>query len=358
MTKRIVVLPSDMSACGYYRMQLPAGAVQQIRPDWQIELYRPGDIQLAGDPVDGLRAIRGLKDPLGIDLIVVQRVGTRMTFQLVEWASRHGIATVMDSDDAMWAIDKDNTAWSGWNTDACHWRWMDRTAEVVDLVTTTTKALEKRYSRKHGRAEVLPNCVPGEVENVVSERDKYDTTLTIGWAGFVGTHPHDLQVVGDAVQRIAQDYEVKVRVVGDAAGAAAAWGVQPVDQVKPRPKGMPYYHALTSLDIALVPLDHTPFNNAKSYLKALEFSAVGVPVVASPTPANRSLAATVPIHLAVTSDDWYASIAGLIESDVYREEVRGEAFRAVQKHHTFEANAALWAAAWERAMARQAKING
>jgi len=351
---RVVVLPSDMTACGFYRMQLPAGAVQQIRPDWKIELYRPGDIQLAGD-LAGLRAVKGLPDPRGIDLLIVQRVGTRMTFQLVEWASRNGIATIMDSDDAMWAISKDNTAWQGWNTEACHWSWMDRTAEVVDLVTVTTPALAKRYGRKHGRAEVLPNCIPGEVENVVSERDKYPDTLTIGWAGFTGTHPHDLQVVGDAVKRVASEYHVKVRVVGDAAGASVAWGTD-VEQVDPRPKGMPYYHALTSIDIALVPLDHTPFNNAKSYLKALEFSSVGVPVIASPTPANRSLAATVPIHLAVTSSDWYRYLVYLIEDDAFRQDVRGEAYRAVQKHHTYEANAAVWAETWERAVARQAKI--
>lgn len=353
---RVVVLPSDMSACGFYRMQLPAGAVQQIRPDWKIELYRPGDVQLKGDPIHGLQAIKGIPDPLGIDLLVVQRVGTRMTYQFVEWATQHGIATVMDSDDAMWAIDRDNTAYSSWNTEACHWRWMDRTAEVVDLVTVTTKGLEKRYARKHGRAEVLPNCIPGEVENVVSERDKYDPTLTIGWAGFTGTHPHDLQVVGDALQRITRGYDVKVRVVGDAAGAAAAWGIHPVDEVKPRPKGMPYYHALTSIDIALVPLDPTTFNASKSYLKALEFSSVGVPVVASPTPANRSLAATVPIHLAATPEDWYRQTVGLLESKGYRDDIRGEAYRAVQKHHTYEANAAVWAEAWERAMARQARI--
>jgi spore maturation protein CgeB len=64
----------------------------------------------------------------------------------------------------------------------------------------------------------------------------------------------------------------------------------------------------------------------------------------------------VPIHLAVTSADWYRYLVYLIEDEAFRKDVRGEAYRAVQKHHTYEANAAVWAEAWERAVARQAKI--
>lgn len=351
---RIAVIPMDDSACGFYRMQLPAAAVQRARPDWQVDLYPPGSIQLGGDPA-GLRYVKGINDLENLDLVVMQRVGSKWSTQFLEWCGKSGIATVLDSDDAMWAIDKENTAYASWNTkDGQHWRYTDEAASVADLVTVTTDRLAQRYARKHGRAEVLPNCVPAEVgdlEPVV----KQEGVITIGWAGFTATHPRDLYVVGDAVRQVVLDTGCEVKVLGDAEGAMRAWGV-PVTQIDPVPLGKAYYTALTALDVALVPLEDSTFNKAKSYLKALEFASVGVPVVASPTPANWALAQSVPIQLARTDEEWYNALRILVEDQDIRERTAAEGFKSTQTHHTYEANAERWAAAWERAITRRRMI--
>lgn len=348
---RIAVIPMDDSACGYYRMQLPAAVVQQARPDWDIELYPPRSVQLAGDPA-GLRYVKGLHDPAGLDLVVMQRVGTPWAVQFLQWCGKNGIATVMDSDDAMWAIDKENTAYAAWNTkEGQHWRWTDAAAQAVDLVTVTTERLASRYGKRHGRTEVLPNCVPSEVGDLVPTPKNPDE-IVIGWAGFTATHPRDLLVVGDAVRRVVEETGCTVKVVGDAEGAQKAWGV-PVVQIPPATLGKPYYTALTALDVALVPLEDSKFNRCKSYLKALEFSSVGVPVIASDTPANRELAKSVPILAVRDENEWYRSLKMLVESEQARKVLSADGFRAVQTDHTYEANGERWAAAWERAINRR-----
>ena len=348
---RIAVIPMDDSACGYYRMQLPAAVVQQARPDWDIELYPPRSVQLAGDPA-GLRYVKGLHDPAGLDLVVMQRVGTPWAVQFLQWCGKNGIATVMDSDDAMWAIDRENTAYAAWNAkDGQHWRWTDAAAQAVDLVTVTTERLASRYGKRHGRTEVLPNCVPAEVGDLTPVA-KDSGTITIGWAGFTATHPRDLLVVGDAVRRVVEETGVKVKVIGDAEGADKAWGV-PVEPIPPATLGKPYYTALTALDIALVPLEDNTFNRSKSYLKALEFASVGVPVVASDTPANRALSKTVPILTSETEKDWYHHLHALVTMEGYRKEMSSIGFRSTQQFHTYEANGERWAAAWERAINRR-----
>lgn len=353
---RIVVLPADETACGYYRMRLPAGAVALERPDWTVEVYRPSDVKLGGGANGELWAIHGIPDPASIDLLVMQRVGTPLQVNLLRWARSQGIATVLDIDDAMWCIDPDNSAYSVWHGDDQKWRLMDKAAEIVDLVTVTTSALSQRYSRKHGRCEVLPNCVPAEISEIESIRDSFDPTLTIGWAGFTSSHPHDLEVVGTAVRDIVDAYGVKVRVVGDAEGALQAWGLSEVDMVQPVPIGAPYYTALTSIDVALVPLADTPFNKAKSYLKALEFAALGKTVIASWTPANRALNNDVPVYLAQTPEDWHECLKHVIENQDVREHGALWNAEAVQKHCTYEGNAGLWVAAWERAMVRRSRL--
>ena len=355
---RVVVIPADTSACGFYRMKTPAGAVQQVRPDWTIEVYDPNTVQLGGDHLGNLWGINGIPDPRSIDLLVMQRVGVPLQANLLRWARDTGIATVMDMDDAMWCIHPENPAHSVWNGDRTHWRIADSAAEVVDLVTVTTPALAKRYSRKHGRVEVLPNTVPADVPEIVdSIRGQFDPTVTIGWAGLTDTHPHDLEVVGDAVRRVVAETGCKVRVIGDAEGAMRDWGLTDIDQIGPVPLGVPYYTALTSIDVALVPLQDTPFNRAKSYLKALEFSSVGVPVIASDTPAHRDLQMTVPIAIAKTPQGWYENLMRLTAHPCARTDVTAEGWQAVRAHHTTEGNAEKWAQAWERAMARRSRLS-
>lgn len=109
---RVVVLPADESACGMYRLRYPAGAVQLVRPGWQVEVYRPADVQLGLGADGSLWQVKGF-DPKGIDLLVMQRVGTRGQYELLAWAQKNGIATVLDIDDAMWCIDRENVAWAG-----------------------------------------------------------------------------------------------------------------------------------------------------------------------------------------------------------------------------------------------------
>lgn len=353
---RVAVVAADETGCGYYRMRLPAGAVRQIRPEWRIDIHRPTDVSLAGDE-GKLQAIKGIPDPLSIDLLVVQRVGTELQCLFVEWAIQHGIAVVLDSDDAMWCIERENSAWGGWNNNKVNWRWLDTASGLADLTTVTTKYLADRYG-KHGRVEVLPNCVPAELrEMLMPIREEFEATTTLGWAGFTATHPGDLLVCGDAVKRVVEDTGCFVRVVGDAAGAVRDWDLDTAQGVEPVPIGLPYYTALTTIDIGLVPLKDTKFNRGKSYLKALEFAAVGVPVIASPTPANRELAKTVPIVIAETPGEWYAFIADLVNNPAKREELAYASQEAVFTHHTYEGNAERWAQAWERAIVRRERMH-
>ena len=354
---RVVVLPADKTGCGTLRCLWPAQVVKKARPDWTVEVYDPATVKVATDPQGNLLKLQGIDDPYSIDVLVVQRIGIPASFRLMEWFSRQGTAVVVDSDDAMWAIDRENMAWKSWNGSQYHWQWLDKAAEVADLVTVTTERLARRYGR-HGRVEVLPNRVPEAVFSLESKRAEYDQTATLGWAGFTGTHPRDLRVVGDAVKNAVEDTGAKVRVVGDAAGAARDWGLPEgsVEQAGPFRLGPDYYQGLTCMDIGLVPLEDSLFNHAKSWLKALEFSAMGIPVVASATEDNRRLARSVPILLAESEAEWYSHIVRLISSPQERGELGLTAQEMVRQNHTFEGNAECWANAWERAYARRRRL--
>lgn len=354
---RVAVIPGDETGCGTYRMILPADAVMKARPDWTVELYQPGSVKIGSDAKGNLVGLKGLNDPDSLDILVMQRVGQRSTVAFTDWAREHGIATVVDADDAMWCIDKDNLAHKSWNNQAMNWRYMDESAKRADLVTVTTEHLARRYG-KHGRVEILPNCIPSEVFNYEKPTGYDSSRVAIGWTGFVATHPHDLKVVGDAAKRAVDDTEAVVRVIGDAGGVAREWGLDSsaVEGIAPQPLGPAYFSAMSTIDIGLVPLADSPFNRAKSWLKALEFSAMGVPVIASPTPDNVRLSRQVPMLLAKTPDEWYGHLRWLIDHPYQREKRGTEARTAVRENFTVEAAGERWAAAWERAHARRMRM--
>lgn len=355
---RVVVLPADQTGCGTYRMYWPAQVVKQIRPDWDVQVYEPGGVKVATDARGKLTQLAGIDDPANIDMVIGQRVGLPAALQLMQWFSNRGTAVVMDSDDAMWAIDKENIAWKAWNGGAYHWKWLDAACDMADMVTVTTERLARRYGR-HGRSEVLPNAVPAASLSLPSRRDEYDQTVTLGWAGFTGTHPHDLETCGDAVANTVRTTGCKVRVVGDAEGAEREWKLPSgyIDDEPPAKLGKEYYSALTTMDIGLVPLQDNHFNHCKSWLKALEFSAQGVAVVASATEDNRRLAKTVPILLADSPAEWESHMTRLVNDPQERAQRGQEAREAVRVHHTFESRAEQWMRAWERALERRRKLS-
>lgn len=351
---RVAVLMSDTGACGAYRMLWPAESVKQIRPEWDVQVYSPRSVAFYTDRATGqLAQVAGLPDVSELDLVVLHRVGKPILLQMMRKVQASGCAVVLDNDDAMWAIDKRNAAWAAWNNTQTHWRVTDEAARIADLCTSTTPALSKRYG--DGRSEVLPNVVPEFALDGPAAYELERDRPTIGWSGQLSTHPGDPLVVGDAVKQAVDDTGCLVVGQPDAAGLQKLWGV-PVEPLAPAQLGPDYYTSLRAFDVALVPLRDTPFNRAKSALKALECSAAGCAVVASPTPANRELARTLPILLASSPAEWREHVTRLVRTPEERRERGSEARFLIQQAHTFETQATRWANAWSRAVARRARL--
>lgn len=359
---RVVVLPADDTGCGVYRMVWPAQAVKEIRPDWRIDIYHPSEVQFSMNQETGkLAALRGIEDPHSVDVLVMQRVGIPGSVALLKWFQSNGTALVIDADDALWCIDRDNTAFSAWNSpNGLHWRWLDEAMSIADLSTVTTKRLADRYGR-HGRFELLPNRVPGVVVDIASARDDYfPSTPALGWAGFLGTHPKDPQTIAGAIQTVVERTGCDVRVVGDGPGTEKAWGLPEgkVHDLGSQKLGVDYYRAMSSVDVGVVPLADSTFNKAKSSLKALEYSAMGVPCVAAPTPANIELAREIPgVVIARTHQEWVDHLVFFLTHRDEAQELGERSRKAVAANWTMEGNAENWAKAWERAYNRRKSMD-
>ena len=100
-----------------------------------------------------------------------------------------------------------------------------------------------------------------------------------------------------------------------------------------------------TIDVGVVPLKLDAFNEAKSWLKLLEFSSQGIPAVSSPTSENLELAAITGTPVARKQRDWQRHVARLLREPGLAEEA-GESAREAVSHMTYERNGDAWPAAW------------
>ena len=112
-------------------------------------------------------------------------------------------------------------------------------------------------------------------------------------------------------------------------------------------KEWPY--RLNELGIGIAPLADTRFNAAKSWLKPLEYAALGIPSVVSDRREYRRLNAKTGIGvIASRPRDWYRQISRLIVDASYRQSL-GAANRDAALQMEYSKIAWRWMEAWQEA---------
>lgn len=325
---RVDLYPADSSGCGFYRMRLPAAHIDgtTIHDDGLTLGWRGGRI------VDA-RA--------DADVVVLQRPAKREFVEAIPLLQARGVAVVVDMDDDFASIDPGNRAW-GFR--AAH-EVMLEACRRADMVTVTTPKLAARYGA-HGRVQVVPNVVPGDYLGIVGAHD------ALGWAGSMSTHPNDLQVTGGAVGQAVTEIDCRFRVIGDGDGVREALKLDAEPDVTGLVPVEDYPTRVASLAIGIAPLDDTPFNSAKSALKMLEYAALGVAALGSPTPDNVRVNTEGVGMLARRPRDWYRTLLALSD-DAFRADVVAASRAAVAASFTIEGNAWRWEQAWSLALSNR-----
>ncbi len=385
MSPRIQVHAADLGGCGHYRLIWPASALYYAGAD--VDLVTPDDARsnfdvavdpfAPVDPVTLRRPFVKLNRPVEADVVVLQRPLTRDLVDVIRLLQADGVAVVVEVDDDFSTIDPANIAWRTVHpahNPARNWQHLAEACRLADLVTVTTPALAARYGR-HGRVRIIPNLVPSSYLHVLT--DPHDG-VRVGWSGTIDTHPRDLQVTRGAIARVLRRHGLtfhlvgsgRVKVTNDAGEELEVTDVRLVEALGLGPEQtfahtggwLPlekYPRAMAELDVGLVPLDRTAFNEAKSWLKGLEFAAVGRPFVATPTGPYAELSAAGIGLLADKPAQWERHLDRLIVDEDYRLELGETNRRKIAAGYVIENNLDRWLDAWNDAAelaARRRKV--
>lgn len=273
------------------------------------------------------------------DVLVFNRPASKKAVEVIAKLSQAGYAIVVDVDDLFSHVRPGHALYGERAQLAhAHLKWA---CKLATLVTATTPIIAEEYGGARGR--VVPNYIPDWYLSLSAA--PLTDPVRIGWSGTVSSHPNDLQVVGDAVQRLVSSKVCSVAYVGPHPEASRVREALKL-KAKPATSGWmdfrQYPVAMSQLGVGIVPLEACTFNDAKSWLKGLELAAVGVPFVASPAAEYKKLYTHGAGKLAERPNEWRRLIADLAKPGAYRDDAIGAGRRAAEAL-TLKHNAHRWA---------------
>lgn len=283
------------------------------------------------------------------DTVVLNRPLTPGLAEQVRLWRAEGRQVIVDLDDCFDTVSTNHAIYGRYTTEHLH-----MACKAASVVTCSTPALAERYGYGHG--VVLRNCVPA-AQCDIRRRARQDPGvaqdqdgLWVGWYGSLASHPDDPAAADGGVGAgISEVSGAKLAFIGPERDAPQLAKLLKLDPDAVLALGFRSMVGLPGLvaefDIGIVPLDMSPFNEAKSWLKGLEMAAVGVPVIASPTAEYQRMEAAGGCALAYDFYDW---------RDILRDWMKDPGLRAAcaergaewARTQTYESHGSGWADVW------------
>ena len=269
-------------------------------------------------------------------LVVMQKIHTPEGLSLVKLIRGHTkIPLLMETDDYFLGVNSDSPAFEVYKPGADASYWALEQMRLSNGIITSTKYLAKLYERFNGSIYVIPNGIDlksfkGGDRNIRHtqskcnlERPGASVPPLLGWCGSC-THTSDLEILIPIIEHF-KDVRfyfwggLPEFIKGENVTVDTEW--VSIDQ---------YFKKLRSLkfDIGLAPIRDNEFNRAKSNLRWLEYSALGIPTVASNVEPYRRTTAL----LANNKEGWIRHLEKLIKNSNYRKELGARSYKTIETY--------------------------
>ena len=343
---RVLVWPSGLHNDGVANTRLlqPARVLKADGADLIVDHTGPTvlwDREWRDVPPPEARVIALAQRP-DADVVVMQRPMRRWFADIIPMLQTIGVKVIVDVDDLFDSLDEKHAARKLLNPLVrahMNSEWVMEACRRADVVTCTTPILKERYGFGHG--VILPNYVPEPYLSITVPK----RPATIGWTGTVDAHPKDLGVTRGAVQEVMDGSGWTFHVVGKGErvkellklrNEPTATGIVPFAD---------YANTMAEIQVGIVPLTDSDFNQGKSALKMMEFASLGIPVVASATYDNVRMYEAGIGNIVKHPSHWYKRLLKVVSDQGYRDDLAGKG-REVMKNYTYEKNAWRWAEVW------------
>jgi glycosyltransferase involved in cell wall biosynthesis len=319
---------------GYYRIRQPLDELARHGHETWCEAaksdVKPGDANIIVGQLIGGQATTPVSD---VYATVLVHAWWRDLY-------RHA-ALVYELDDDPFELEPTNPAYEVYANSIAH-DSIRHCLEIANLVTVSTEPLGERMSKYNKNIAIVKNCID---ESLLEMQRPQRDRLTIGWAGGA-SHIMDLRSISYGLKQTMRHHkDVDVHFVG----ADMRPFVKAPREIRHTPwvEDTMEYYKLIDFDIGLAPLVPTVFAETKSHIKALEYAALGIPVIASDAAPYRDFVIDGVTGFLVRRDhDWAHRLRDLINDDAMRLEM-GVKARELASHWTIQKGYRQWEVAYQ-----------
>jgi glycosyltransferase involved in cell wall biosynthesis len=350
--------PGDNFGCCYYRIELPCDELTRRGHDvtWnRVAIGGDLDAMHDADVIVGQRVSQAYASDRWQCLALrnqpeyirwLGRVGEQRRELLTMWEKARQrparARLVFEIDDDLWNVPTASPVHGNLSRQPEWAQHLATNASVADTVVVTTEHLADVMRRHNPDVRVVPNFIRAALLDHERPR-RNDGRVTVGWAGSP-THSMDWAVLDDELHRfIRKTRRVELHVMG---APVHRWSRIAPSLIRSTPwhSTVDEYARAVDFDIGLAPLADNQFNRSKSWIKALEYGALGIPVIASDVGPYRDYVRHGETgYLVRRPGDWLRYLRELTFDDAARVEM-GAAGRRQAAENTIEKNGHLWEA--------------
>ena len=254
------------------------------------------------------------------DLIIGQRTSTDHAFSVWKYLIHpQAPATIYEVDDNLFAVEPTNVVAYRQYNDEDTQMLMATSMWLADAITVSSQALADELKHFNPNVYVIPNYIPATFFKA-PKRNAKTKSLTIGWAGG-SSHINDLLLVQPLLKTLNTIPKINLKIIGQdfrqfLGIKASHVGWQTV----------PKYLRSLYLDVGLCPLLEGRFNACKTPIKAQEYAARGIPIVASKVPPYVDYVEHGVTGLLVEPDEWTDAVLELIGNPSLRYTLASNAY--------------------------------
>lgn len=331
----VLWLNADRMGCGVYRVYCPAMALRDSGR------YNPEFLQ-HNQTFDMFTGRPDVSHVIDVDAVVIQRAALDVFEEWIAECKKLGKPVIYETDDDLFRVSRHNPAHYVWGTKSAR----KLTRRLIKNCTKTIVSTEPLKKAIVEECDVPPEDVIVGYNHLRPEiwgmddvllkthRNNNQGRIVIGWQGSA-THDVDFIEAIPALTRILKDFPqtilrffgyVPMTIKGRIPPNRFEWMKGVVFEQYPRNLWW------ANFDIGIAPLAESRFNDSKSAIKYLEYSACKVPTVASFRTPYKIITEDVNGFLCRNEEEWYEVLAALVMNEDRRHKVGQVAYDYAWSH--------------------------
>ena len=335
--------PLEPNGCAWYRCYLPMKELE--KHGWVTGIGFPGynDQHGFGMLIPDDKAVHGW------DIIVMKLIMMKSVAEKIDDAKSKGQKIVVDIDDWFEGLEKSNMAYEmtdpekNPDNNRDHYMYIIKNA---DAIITSTPFLYDFYKNQKGYDNVYMVRNGIDLPRWRQRNDHSRGLPQFGWVGATPWRSMDLEQLspwfGDFLDKNHLSFHHSGNIINAPAAADQLGIPRSVKKSKEPMKPISKYPELfRKIDVGMVPLNNVMFNHAKSGIKGLEYSAAGVPWIASYSPEYALLEEQGIGRVANNEQEWIAHCEELLDPKIRKEDVERN-LENIKKYQSMEVRGGEW----------------